>query len=294
MRWRAWLVALFATIGLLIAAGLWLAGERRTLVVGLSLWAVPLVLVAVIVGLMLAIYWHTRRVRKVREVAAAQAADRARLAHRTFVSRMDHELKNPITALQMAISSVSDKSLARTMTNQVGRLSSLITELRKISEIDTYELSLEPVDLPELLLEVQESIGDCDREFVYGFPKAPRPLPPVFADRDLLFLALYNIISNAVKYSQPGATVECRGHEEGANVVLVVADTGRGIPPEELEAVWDELVRGGQVHDVPGSGLGLPMVAAIMRRLGGKYELSSLLERGTTVRLALPLATRAA
>jgi len=128
-----------------------------------------------------------------------------------------------------------------------------------------------------------------DREMVVAFPRAPRPLPPVRGDRDLVFLAIYNVVSNAVKYSSPGATLEVRGMEERGHVVVDVSDTGRGLPASGVGQGWGELARSKEVRHIPGNGLGLPMVAAVLRRLGGSCELSSIQGRGTTVRMRLPL-----
>ncbi len=146
------------------------------------------------------------------------------------------------------------------------------------------------MDLHEIVDEVVEVAQNREREIAVHFPRAPRPLPPVRGDRDLLYLAVHNVVSNAIKYSEPGATIEIRGREDGSSGVLEVSDTGRGIPEEDLELVWQELGRGSDVRHIAGSGLGLPMVASVIRRLGGHCDLASVHGRGTTVRLELPLA----
>ena len=81
-----------------------------------------------------------------------------------------------------------------------------------------------------------------------SLPQAPRPLPHVRGDSDLLFLAVSNVLSNAVKYSPPGAHIEVRGREESGWVVIECADTGRGIAPDEIETVWEELGRSREVR----------------------------------------------
>jgi two-component system OmpR family sensor kinase len=111
----------------------------------------------------------------------------------------------------------------------------------------------------------------------------------VRGDRDLLFLALYNLVSNALKYSSAGDTIEVRGSEREGGVMIEVADTGRGIPDHEHTQVWEELARGRTTLDVPGSGLGLPFVRAIVERHSGQVQLSSRPGEGTAVRVALPL-----
>ena len=282
----AWVVA---AAGVLVAAGMRVAGATQMFKVGVELWALPLLTGAIVLVAVSVLRWRRGRNTRAVEEAMEGVRAEAREAHRTFVGRLDHELKNPLMALRVGLGEVRDPVLAESMRVQVDRLASLVAELRKISEIDSYPVADEPVDVSEVVSEVIETVVPGDREMVVAFPRAPRPLPPVRGDRDLVFLAIYNVVSNAVKYSSPGATLEVRGMEERGHVVVDVSDTGRGIPASEVDQVWGELARSKEVRHIPGNGLGLPMVAAVLRRLGGSCELSSIQGRGTTVRMRLPL-----
>ena len=288
MRKPVWVWAV-AVVGALAAAGMRIAGETQMFKVGVELWALPLLAGLLVPAVVMLVGWRRgRNARAVKEAVEGVKAE-AREAHRTFVGRLDHELKNPLMALRVGLGEVRDPVLAESMRVQVDRLASLVAELRKISEIDSYPVADEPVDVSEVVSEVIETVVPGDREMVVAFPRAPRPLPPVRGDRDLVFLAIYNVVNNAVKYSSPGATLEVRGMEERGYVVVDVSDTGRGIPASEVDQVWGELARSKEVRHIPGNGLGLPMVAAVLRRLGGSCELSSIQGRGTTVRMRLPL-----
>ncbi len=288
MRKPVWVWAV-AVVGALAAAGMRIAGETQMFKVGVELWALPLLAGLLVPAVVMLAGWRRgRNARAVKEAVEGVKAE-AREAHRTFVGRLDHELKNPLMALRVGLGEVRDPVLAESMRVQVDRLASLVAELRKISEIDSYPVADEPVDVAEVVSEAIETVVPGDREMVVAFPRAPRPLPPVRGDRDLVFLAIYNVVSNAVKYSSPGATLEVRGMEERGHVVVDVSDTGRGIPASEVDQVWGELARSKEVRHIPGNGLGLPMVAAVLRRLGGSCELSSIQGRGTTVRMRLPL-----
>ena len=282
----AWVVA---AAGVLVAAGMRVAGATQMFKVGVELWALPLLTGAIVLVAVSVLRWRRGRNTRAVEEAVEGVRAEAREAHRTFVGRLDHELKNPLMALRVGLGEVRDPVLAESMRVQVDRLASLVAELRKISEIDSYPVADEPVEVSEVVSEVIETVVPGDREMVVAFPRAPRPLPPVRGDRDLVFLAIYNVVSNAVKYSSPGATLEVRGMEERGHVVVDVSDTGRGIPASEVDQVWGELARSKEVRHIPGNGLGLPMVAAVLRRLGGSCELSSIQGRGTTVRMRLPL-----
>lgn len=285
------LAVLIAAALLILGSVAWfVTGDSRSVTVTFWIWATPLVigcLLALVVGIAA---WCGARTRAAVAKARAEAADGARRAHRTFVSRHDHELKNPVTALRMGVTQVADDALAASLAGQVERLASLVTDLRKITEIEDYPIADEQVELREVVEEVVEAAESSDRKIDVSFQRAPRPVPPVRGDRDLLYLALHNVVSNAIKYSQPGATIEIRGREGHGTGIVEVSDTGRGIAAPDQATVWDELARGTDVRHIPGSGLGLAMVAGVMRRLGGSADLTSVEGRGTTVRLELPLA----
>ena len=87
---------------------------------------------------------------------------------------------------------------------------------------------------------------------------------------------------------QPGDRIEVRALEDGAAVVVEVADTGPGIPETEVPLVWEELYRGQGARGIPGSGLGLALVRAIAERHGGQVDLRSREGQGTVFTLRLP------
>ncbi|MGV8885389.1 MAG: sensor histidine kinase [Microbacteriaceae bacterium] len=289
------LAALPLVFGAALTAYALLTGDRRELVVTHSVawfWlGSGFILTGAILVVMIA---RASRLRAIR--AAHQAgSDEQRENQARFLSRLDHELKNPLTAIRAGVSNLDSQSaVVVSIDAQVMRLSRLITDLRKLAELRSVELEFASVDLAQLAAEVRDAVIDSpdtsDREIGLGFPRAPRPLPTVRGDYDLLFLALYNLVANAVKYSAPGETIEVRGSEGDGWVTVEVADTGRGIPSDEQNTVWEELSRGREARDVSGSGLGLPFVKAIVERHGGTVQLQSRAREGTLVRVSLPLA----
>ncbi|SSC23411.1 Signal transduction histidine kinase [Klenkia terrae] len=232
--------------------------------------------------------------RRLRDRTAEAAQDR-----RLLLSRLDHELKNPLTAMRAATANVaagSDPAQAaavRTIEEQVLRLSRLTTDLRKIADIESARLDRRPVDLADLIEEMvdvaRDLPGAAERELALDLPRAPWPLPPVPGDADLLSLAVANLLDNALKYTPPGGRVEVRAREAAGSVVVEVADTGQGIAPDELPQVWEEMYRSPSARAVPGSGLGLPLVRAVVERHGGHVTADSRVGEGTVVRLSLPV-----
>ena len=215
------------------------------------------------------------------------------------MARLDHELKNPLTAIRAAVANAraagpgpdQDAGL-RTIEEQALRLARLTADLRKIAGIGTASVGRQPVDLTELLEDavdvLRERPGACERHVTLDLPRAPWPLPPVPGDGDLLSLAVGNLLDNALKFTPPGGRIEVRAHETGGTVVVEVADTGPGIPPEDLPQIWAELYRAPAARAVPGSGLGLPLVRAVAEQHGGSVTAESRAGSGTVVRLVLP------
>jgi signal transduction histidine kinase len=184
---------------------------------------------------------------------------------------------------QEALSSVEAQTL---------RLSRLAGDLRKLAELESRPIERVDVDLANMLTEVYHLAEDRpiegERRLALTLPHAPWPLPKIKGDQDLLFLAVHNLIDNALKFTRPGDTVEVRAFEDGANVVVEVADTGPGIPADELPHVWEELYRGQGARGVPGSGLGLALVRAIADRHNGSVSLRSRAGQGTVFTMRLP------
>ncbi len=241
---------------------------------------------------------RARAARDWRRILAAQQTHAAEV-HGRFLRRLDHEMKNPITAIRAGLGNLpveqEDEPVVAGVRAHVDRLARLSGDLRKLAELETQPIEQEAVHLDELLDDLVEIARQRDdgaaRNLKLVLPSAPWPLPPVTGDGDLLYLVLHNLVDNAIKFSRPGDTVEIRASEDGASVALEVADTGPGIPEEELRHVGEELYRGTLAREanVPGSGLGLSLCNAIIARHGGMLAVRSRLGSGTVVSVRLPL-----
>lgn len=214
---------------------------------------------------------------------------------RQFLRRLDHELKNPLTAIQAGLANLDDGKDApalQSIRTQTQRLSRLVADLRKLAELETRRIELAPVDLASVIEEavaiVSEEPESNSRSISLNLPQAPWPLPKVQGDEDLLLLALLNLLNNAVKFSSPGDRVEVRAFEDSEMVIVEIADTGPGIPETELPFVWQELYRGRGARGVQGSGLGLALVRAITDRHGGQVSIRSRVNQGSVVTMKLP------
>ncbi len=264
--------------------------DTLAMLAGLSLSAL------VTVGLILWGRAERRGAQQVTGIRTQVAEERRR-----FLQRLDHEMKNPLTAIRAGLANVANGSTAAvqqetlaTVEAQVLRLSRLTADLRKLAELETRPLERDAVDVAQLLQETvalaQEMPEAGERKLSLTIPQAPWPVPDVPGDWDLLFLATYNLLDNALKFSRPGDTVEVRAFEDRSFVNIEVADTGPGIPRDELPEVWEELYRGQGARGIPGSGLGLALARAIVERHGGQVALRSRAGQGTVVTARLPVA----
>jgi len=301
--WRKWwpLPASLAPLGVgMLAALFWQAGlwpdpvlvlRLRADVGTLLLLAGALLTLLALPAAAVGMHAARRRARDLEAVRAACADDRHR-----FLRRLDHELKNPLTAMQAGLANLAalpagaGRDAARASVEaQVARLTRLVADLRKLAELERCPLERTHVDVGRLLAEAVELAQETpDRAVTLTLPQAPWPLPPVPGDRDLLFLACYNLLDNACKFTRPGDAIEVRAFEDGRWVVVEVADTGPGIPEEDLPHVFEELYRGENARGVEGSGLGLALVRAVAEHHGGSVAVRSRQGEGSAFTLRLP------
>ncbi len=237
--------------------------------------------------------------------ASLQESERSR---DEFFALVSHELRTPLTSIIGYVQLVlDDEALGRDarrflqIVHRNGqRLLRLVGDMLFVAQVEAGRLSLdrEPVAVRAVVVDgvdtarpAAEDIG-VHLEFV----EDPSGDPDfVVGDRDRLAQALDNLISNALKFSARDATVTVRLRQADGWVNVEVIDTGDGIALVEQERLFDRFARSETAIDrgVPGAGLGLAVVKAIVEAHDGSVELDSAVGRGTTVRLRLPLADQA-
>jgi len=259
------------------------------------------VLLGFLVSLWLVQAARRKQVAQEHQRAMAQVQAEAVKDRRRFLQRLDHELKNPLTAIRAGLANLAQtpdatahQAALASVETQTVRLSQLTADLRKIAELETRSLECCNVNLTELLEEAlilaRDNPAAQQRQLTLTVPQAPWPLPVIRGDWDLIFLAVYNVLENALKFTQAGDTVELRAREADEQVMIEIADTGPGISASDMPHVWEELYRGQGARSVAGSGLGLALVKAIVERHGGGVALDSRAGQGTVVTLRLPVA----
>jgi two-component system OmpR family sensor kinase len=246
--------------------------------------------------------WGIRRTIERRQALERRAQMSTR---QRFFQRLDHELKNPLTIIRLGIVNLQQGSgLTREqagslerISQQVQRLQKLVVDLRLLSELDQVSIERKSVGLKELLEEavaLSSQAVEPHRRISLNVQQLPWPVSNVLGDRDLLVLVFRNLLDNALKFTKSENQVEVRVTEDGHMAIVEVADTGAGIPAEEIPHIFEELYRGGNARGVPGSGLGLRLVERIVALHDGTVQVRSKPEVGTVFTVRLPLAPETA
>jgi signal transduction histidine kinase len=168
----------------------------------------------------------------------------------------------------------------------------MLNTLMDISEAETgaMKLSMENVDLSALIDEVVELYDFvAEDKGVTVSVNAARPLY-LPGDRSRLRQVIANLVDNAIKYTARGGRVEIQSLQEDHQAVLLVRDTGIGIPPNEMTRIWDRLYRGDKSRSQRGLGLGLSLVKAVIQAHRGRVEVSTRSNGGSRFSLYLPLS----
>jgi two-component system, OmpR family, sensor kinase len=280
-----------------IAAVLRISGASQLIVFARADLATLFLLVGLAGSSVLSIasFIHMRSARQ-QQAALDLAHSVNEIDRRRFLQRLDHELKNPLTAVRAGLANlgsdgqINQAEVIAGVESQVVRLSRLTADLRKLADLAIRELDRDPIDVGELLQEIAEIARERPeangRRVLLTLPQI-RVLR-ITGDRDLLLLALFNLVDNALKYTQAGDTIELRAFEDRRDVVIEVADTGPGIAESDQAHVWEELYRGRSAEGTAGSGIGMALVRAICIRHAGSAELRSEIGEGTVVSVRLP------
>jgi two-component system sensor histidine kinase KdpD len=237
------------------------------------------------------------RARAVEATARAEAARESSELRATVLDALAHEFKTPLTAMKAASSdlrvgdssSARDRELAAIIDEELDSLSSLVTDAVHMLRIDAGDVTVHPGHYPVAPL-ISSTLKRFERHLDGHevITRVPDTLA-VDADRDLLALALRQLLDNAVKYSPATSTIEVSARGNGVSEIAV-RNSGSEIPERERARIFERFYRGAQARQVPGTGMGLAIVQQIARAHGGSLRVESSATDGTTFTLSLPAA----
>ena len=211
------------------------------------------------------------------------------MMRRSFIANVSHELKTPMTTIAGFIDGMLDGTIPqekqahymKIVSDEVKRLSRLVRSMLDLSRIDSGELKMHKVrmDLTEVVGSVLVAseqriekkglsitgLEDCQRQEIDG-------------DYDLMNQVLYNLLDNAIKFTDEGGNIHIRLYHENERVYVSIRNTGEGIPPEEMPQIFERFYKSDRSRslDKNGVGLGLYIVHTVLRLHGGEISMRSV------------------
>jgi two-component system, OmpR family, sensor histidine kinase SenX3 len=235
-------------------------------------------------------------------VVIDDVTDRRRLeaVRRDFVANISHELKTPIGALGLLAETLVSEDdaavaqrLAERMLAEAFRVSRTIDDLLELSRIEAdEEARREEVPVHQFVAEAVDRVGPAaEQQGISIEVEAIAARLAVAGDRRQRVSATYNLLENAVKYSDPGSTIQVRARTDGRGVDIEVQDHGIGIPRRDLERVFERFYRVDRARsrETGGTGLGLAIVRHVAGNHEGDVKVTSTEGEGSTFTLRLPL-----
>ena len=218
-----------------------------------------------------------------------------------FISSVSHELRTPLTAIkgwgETVLSSIDDPTITKkgidVIISEAERLSVIVEDLLDFSRMQSGNLkyNMESCDIVAEVSEAVMTLTDtAKKQGVFLEYTEPESMPTVVADAGRMQQVFVNIISNALKYTSAGGHILVDVKEEIGYVLIMVSDNGRGIPEADLDKVKQKFYKA--EGSVRGSGIGLALADEIVKNHGGRLEISSTENIGTTVSIMLPQKPR--
>jgi two-component system phosphate regulon sensor histidine kinase PhoR len=221
-----------------------------------------------------------------------------------FVANASHELKTPLSVIQVAVETLldgaaDDPETRVTFLGQIAeqghRLNALIQDLLSLARIESGEtaLDLRPVSVGPAVaacVDRHRARADAKELTLEAVPPPPGPEAVAQADEEALDLILDNLVDNAVKYTPAGGRVRVAWHPDGSDVRIDVEDTGIGIPAPDLPRIFERFYRVDRARsrELGGTGLGLSIVKHLVQSLNGQVTADSRPGKGSTFTVRLP------
>ncbi|WP_042162609.1 ATP-binding protein [Paenibacillus gorillae] len=231
---------------------------------------------------------------------------------RDFVANVSHEIRTPLSMLQGYSEALLDdivatpeerKELVQVIYDESLRMGRLVNDFLDMARMEAghVELNLQQVDLRQVVKRVHRKFQvyakERDVSLIAGLPK--QPLAVMGADEDRIEQVMTNLLDNALRHTPPGKSITISGERADINglgyVLLKVKDEGQGIPSEDVPYIFERFYKADKARkrgSSGGTGLGLAIVKNIITQHHGRIEVDSVLGKGTTFTLLLPVEIR--
>lgn len=218
-------------------------------------------------------------------------------AQRDFMANVSHDLKTPLTSIQGYSQAIMDGAArdpikaAAIIHDEASRLTRMVMQLTDLARMEAGQLSMHmtPLDAGSLANNVAQGLMVTAEQKGVRLKVSAPPMPDVDGDGDRLVQVLQNLIGNAIKFTPEGGTVRVAARSVPDGVELMVADTGVGIPREDLSRVFERFYQVDKARGPHrGTGLGLAITYEIINAHGGRISVSSVVGKGTSFTIWLP------
>jgi two-component system sensor histidine kinase KdpD len=232
----------------------------------------------------------------------AEAARQSEELKSTMLDALAHEFKTPLTPIKAAVTSMlSDGDmnptrleLLRIVDEETDRLNSMLTEAIQMSRIEAGQLQMRrsPQSLSKIVRAQLEKLGE-GLEGRKVTVEVPESLPPVSADPEFIGIVIWQLLTNALRYTPPGSPLTLRASAGGTEVIVSVEDCGPGISEAEQRKVFEKFYRGKDMRErIPGTGMGLTIAREIVRAHHGRIWVESEAGKGARFSFSVPRAPR--
>lgn len=214
-----------------------------------------------------------------------------------FISNVSHEIKTPLAVIQNYTAALDDTSLTSeqrkeyhaTIISATGRLSDLVTNILKLNRLDNQEIVMKrkPYDLSEQVRQCSLAFEDVWERKEITFEADIEDDVIVHCDASMLEIVWNNLMSNAIKFTEPGGKVAFRLRRENEEAVVSVTDTGCGMSAETGAHIFDKFYQGDTSRAQEGNGLGLALVKRVVALSDGDITVGSQIGEGSTFTVRL-------
>ncbi len=223
------------------------------------------------------------------------------IIRRDFVSNVSHELRTPLASLKIIVETllegaIDDPPAARKFINrmegEVDNLSQMVEELLELSRIESGRVPLEkrwvnPADLIQNC--VERMAMQAERAGIQLIFQNGDDLPDFFVDALRLEQVLVNLLHNAIKFTHPGGRVDVNIRQNEGQIIFAIKDSGVGIPPKDLERIFERFYKADPSRSKRGTGLGLSIARHIIETHGGEIWAESQPGQGSTFYFRIPI-----